>query len=229
MNLKISWCSGPALAVLLVSAVLTACGYKTTTYSIPPTAVALQRYNASGTPAGTPDTSLGGSGAVTTEVNPTRDDVAFAVVLQPDGKIIVVGTSFTTPASIVVIRYNANGSLDSTFGTNGTTVTSLPSADATAFAATLQADGKLLVAGRSCALSGATGFLLLRYHTNSNGITGTTGTLDTAGFNSPLGYVVTPIPSGTKTSANAVALSGTNILVAGHSNIGVKFRIVLAQ
>src|SRR3989442_4321653 len=225
MNPKISWCSGLALSVLLVSVALTACGYKSTTYSRASTAVALLRFNATN---GTPDTSLGGSGAVTTDVSPSRDDIAFAVVRQPvDGKIIAVGTSFTAPASVVVIRYNTDGTRDSTFGSNGITVTSLPSADWTAFAATLQADGKLLVAGRSCASSGVTGFLLLRYHTDIS--TGTPGTLDTAGFNSPLGYVVTPIPSGTKTSANAVAMSGTNILVAGHSKIGGKFQIVLAQ
>jgi uncharacterized delta-60 repeat protein len=228
MNPKISWSSGLALTVLLVSVALTACGYKTTTYSQAPTAVALARYNANGTP----DTTnlVGGTGLVTTDVNTSQDDIAFAVVRQPaDGKIIAVGTSFTTPASVVVIRYNVDGTRDSTFGSNGITVTSLPSADASAFAATLQADGKLLVAGRSCPLSGSSSFLLLRYHTNSNGITGTAGALDTAGFNSPLGYVVTSIPSGTKTGANAVAVSGTNILVAGQSLIGVRFVIALAQ
>src|SRR6267143_4720110 len=215
MNPKISWSSGLALIVVLVSVTLTACGYKSTTTYGAPTAVALARYNANGAP----DTTnlVGGTGLVTTDVNSSQDDLAFAVVLQPDGKIIAVGTSFTMSASVVVIRYNANGTLDSTFGSGGITVTSLPSADATAFAATLQADGKLLVAGRSCALSGATGFLLLRYHTNSNGITGTAGTLDAAGFNSTLGYGVTPIPSGTETGANAVALSGGHILVPGHS------------
>ena len=226
MNPKISWSSGLALTVLLVSAALTACGYKTTTTYGAPTAVALARYNANGTP----DTTnlVGGTGLVTTDINPSQDDIAFAVVRQPaDGKIIAVGTSFTTPGSVVVIRYNTDGTRDSTFGSNGITVTSLPSADWTAFAATLQADGKLLVAGRSCASSGVTGFLLLRYHTDIS--TGTPGTLDTAGFNSPLGYVVTPIPSGTKTSANTVAMSGTNILVAGHSKIGGKFAIALAQ
>ena len=225
MNPKISWSSGLALTVVLVSVALTACGYKTTTTYGAPTAVALARYNANGTP----DTTnlVGGTGLVTTDVNSSQDDLAFAVVLQPDGKIIAVGTSFTMSDSVVVIRYNANGTLDSTFGSGGITVTSLPSADWTAFAATLQADGKLLVAGRSCASSGVTGFLLLRYHTDIS--TGTPGTLDTAGFNSPLGYVVTPIPSGTKTSANTVAMSGTNILVAGHSKIGGKFAIALAQ
>src|SRR5207244_2057890 len=227
MNPKISWSSGLALTVVLVSAALTACGYKTTTTYGAPTAVALARYNANGTPGtpGTLDTSFGTQGVVTTDVNSSQDDVAFATVLQPDGKIIAVGTSFTTPANVVVTRYNANGTLDSSFGTNGITVTSLPSADASAFAATLQADGKLLVAGRSCPLSGVSSFLLLRYHTDIS--TGTPGTLD-AGFGTG-GIVTTAIPSGTSTTANAVAVNGTKILVAGHSKIGGKFRIVLAQ
>jgi uncharacterized delta-60 repeat protein len=225
MNLKISWCSGLALTVLLVSAALTACGDKTTTNSRAPTAVALARYTASGTP----DTTnlVGGTGLVTTDVNTSQDDIAFATVLQSDGKIIAVGTSFTTPASIVVIRYNANGAPDLTFGSNGITVTSLPSASADGFAAILDPDGKLLVAGRSCPLSGGSSFLLLRYHTNSILTTGTAGTLD-LGFGTQ-GIVTTPIPSGSATSANAIALSGTNILLAGHSKIGGRFVIALAQ
>jgi uncharacterized delta-60 repeat protein len=216
MSLKISWCRGLALPVLLVSAALTACSQETTT-SQAQTAVALLRYNADGTP----DTSLaGGSGLVTTDVNPSQNDLAFAVVLQGDGKIIAVGNTFTTQASVTVIRYNDDGALDPTFGSGGITVTNLPSADAGAFAATLQTDGKILVAGRSSA-SGSTNFLLLRYTT--------TGALDTAGFGAPLGYVITAIPSGTESGATAVALSGGNIVVAGHSKIGGKFAIALAQ
>src|SRR5882762_9064375 len=126
MNLKISWCSGPALAVLLFSAALTACGEKTTTGPPDQTAVALLRFNANGAPDIT--NLLGGTGLVTTDVNSSEDDIAFATVLQPDGKIIAVGTSFTTPASIEVIRYNANGAPDRTIGNGGITVTSLPSA-----------------------------------------------------------------------------------------------------
>ncbi len=216
MNRKISWCSGLALPVLLVSAALTACSGKTTTNSTVQTAVALLRFNAAD---GAPDTSLGGNGLVTTDVNPSQNDLAFAVLLQ-SGKIIAVGNTFTTQASITLIRYNADGTLDSAFGSGGITVTSLPSADASAFAATLQADGKILVAGRSSA-SGSTNFLLLRYTT--------TGALDTMGFGAPLGYVITPIPSGSESGAQAVALSGTNIVVAGHSKIGGKFAIALAQ
>ena len=226
MNPKISWRSGLALSVLLVFVALTACGYKTTTYSLAPTAVALLRFNADGTP----DTTnlVGGTGLVTTDVNTSQDDIAFAVVRQPvDGKIIAVGTSFTTPASVVVIRYNVDGTRDSTFGSSGITVTSLPSADATAFAATLQADGKLLVAGRSCPLSGSSSFLLLRYHTDIS--TGTPGALDTGFGTAGTGIVTTPIPFGSSTTANAVAVSGTNILLAGHSKIGLRFVIALAQ
>jgi len=225
MNPKISWCSGLALTVLLVSVALTACGYKSNNYSRGPTAVALARYNANGTP----DTTnlVGGTGLVTTDVSTSQDDIAFAIVLQPDGKIIAVGSSSTTPAKVVVIRYNANGTPDTGFGNNGITVTSLPSADADGFAAILQADGKLLVAGRSCPLSGFCSFLLLRYHTDIS--TGAPGTLDTTGFGSPNGYVTTGIPSGVSNSANAIALSGTNIVLAGQSKIGGRFVFALAQ
>src|SRR5437773_7274838 len=114
MNPKISWRSGLALSVLLVFVALTACGYKTTTYSFAPTAVALLRFNADGPPGtpGTLDTNFGTQGVVTTKVSSSHDDIAFATVLQADGKIIVVGTSFTTPARVVVIRYDANGAPD---------------------------------------------------------------------------------------------------------------------
>src|SRR5438445_9896898 len=146
MNPKISWSSGLALTVVLVSVALTACGYKSTTSYGAPTAVALARYNANGTP----DTTnlVGGTGLVTTDINTSQDDVAFATVLQPDGKIIAVGTSFTTPANVVVIRYNANGTLDSSCGTNGITVTSLLTADARALAVIMMHVGKPLVPER---------------------------------------------------------------------------------
>jgi len=221
MNRKISWRSGRALPVLLVSAALTACSAKTPTGSTPETAVALLRYNANGTP----DTTnlVGGTGLVTTDVNPFQNDLGFAVVLQPaDGKIIAVGN---TQAGVAVIRYNANGTLDTTFGSGGITVKSLPSAGALAFAATLQTDGKLLVAGRSSPSSGPSSFLLLRYHTDNS--TGAPGTLDTS-FGTQ-GIVTTPIPSSTGSGAQAVAVSGTNIVVAGRSMMGGKFVIALAQ
>ena len=78
MNPKISWCSGLALTVLLVSAGLTACGYKANNYSRAPTAVAVARYNASGAPGtpGTLDPGFGTQGIVTTDVDAFQEATA---------------------------------------------------------------------------------------------------------------------------------------------------------
>src|SRR5260221_7614363 len=161
MNRKISWRSGWALPVLLVSAALTACSAKTPTGSTPETAVALLRYNANGTP----DTTnlVGGTGLVTTDVNPFQNDLGFAVVLQPaDGKIIAVGN---TQAGVAVIRYNANGTLDTTFGSGGSPGKSPPSARALALPATQQNHRQPPVPGRNSPSPGPSRFFLLRYHT----------------------------------------------------------------
>src|SRR5437879_12823910 len=103
MNPKISWSSALARIVLLVSVALTACGYKTTTTYGAPTAVALARYNANGTPDLT--TLAGGTGLVSTDDNTSQADLAFAGGRQPaDGKTTAAATTFTTPATVVVIR-----------------------------------------------------------------------------------------------------------------------------
>jgi uncharacterized delta-60 repeat protein len=73
--------------------------------------VAVARFNTNGSP----DSTFGTGGVVTT----TQDDVtggAFAMALQPDGKIVVATTG---DLDLLVIRYNINGSLDNTFGTGG--------------------------------------------------------------------------------------------------------------
>jgi uncharacterized delta-60 repeat protein len=70
-----------------------------------------------------------------------------AGVLQPDGRIVAVGGMGSTQASaIAAARYNADGSLDPTFGTAGQLTLPLPQSFA-AYDAALQADGKLVIAG----------------------------------------------------------------------------------
>src|SRR5438477_264375 len=187
MKPKISWRSGLALGVLLASAALSACGYKTNDYSRAPTAIALARYNAT---SGAPDTTLpGGSGLVTTEVSPSRDDIAFATVVQPaDGKIISVGTSLTTPKSVVVIRYNANGALDSSFGSGGIVTTPIFSLDAAAAAVAVQGDGKIVAAGLvGSVATDVWDVALLRYNA--------TGTLDLPFGGTNTGMAITDIGS----------------------------------
>ena len=78
----------------------------------------LARYN----PDGSLDPSFGTGGLVTTNFGAT--DVANAALLQPDGKIIAVGTSDAGGTNdFALARYNSNGSLDSIFGTGGLVTT----------------------------------------------------------------------------------------------------------
>ena len=57
----------------------------------------------------------------------TEDDRGNAMVLQPDGKIVVAGKTRQGPVrfDFALVRYNPGGSPDATFGTGGTVVTSL--------------------------------------------------------------------------------------------------------
>src|SRR5579862_9694850 len=74
------------------------------------------------TPNGILDATFGNGGLVTTLVG-TRVDVPTAMLLQPNGKIVMAGFEVAqegiTPGKMSMVRYNSNGSLDSTFGTGG--------------------------------------------------------------------------------------------------------------
>jgi len=82
-------------------------------------------------------------------------DRATRVLLQPDGKIVLAGQATTVyvPATgsqdsaMALVRLNADGSLDTTFGTGGRAVTSFGLLEA-GQAAALQPDGKIVIAGR---------------------------------------------------------------------------------
>lgn len=99
---------------------------------------AVRRYNSDGSP----DTTFGTGGLVSMDYG-VQDEGALDLALQPDGKIILVG-----PASFTVIRLNANGALDSTFGTNGK-VTATQGVSDNATSVVVQPNGKILVGGRS--------------------------------------------------------------------------------
>jgi len=69
---------------------------------------------------GSLDPSFDGDGKVLTSVG-TGHDLGFAIVLQPDGKVLVAGESQTSGGDwdIALVRYNADGSLDTSFGGDG--------------------------------------------------------------------------------------------------------------
>jgi uncharacterized delta-60 repeat protein len=79
------------------------------------TAFTLARYN----PNGTLDTSFGSGGIVTTPIGSNGAE-AFALLLQPDGKLVAGGYSFLgTGHALTLARYSPNGTLDAGFGTGG--------------------------------------------------------------------------------------------------------------
>ncbi len=87
---------------------------------------AVVRYN----PDGSLDTSFGGTGIVVTPVGNSHDQ-AYSVAIQADGKIVVagsicngVGNCSSAGSSLAVVRYNPNGSLDTSFGGTGKVINS---------------------------------------------------------------------------------------------------------
>jgi uncharacterized delta-60 repeat protein len=116
-------------------------------------------------PNGSFDTSFGGTGRVETDFRSNTDDAAYAVRLQPDGKLVVAGVSrgpSTTESrqDFALIRYTATGALDTTFGTGGKVWSDFGGTNSEDVARSLEVDpdGRIIVAG--CAGSS---FALARY------------------------------------------------------------------
>ncbi|WP_228282514.1 hypothetical protein [Rubrobacter tropicus] len=121
--------------------------------------VGLARYN----PDGSLDGSFGTGGRTTADLTGVSEQVS-ALILQPDGKIIVVGyASGGNSQDFLLSRFGADGSLDASFGTDGTVRTDLFSNNDYAYDVALQTDGKIVVSGQS---SGD--FALSRYNNDGS-------------------------------------------------------------
>jgi uncharacterized delta-60 repeat protein len=88
------------------------------------------------------DVSFGTTGKVTTDFG-GADDQARDVALQPDGKIVVAGSS---AGRVALARYNPDGSLDTSFDGDGRVVTPFGSGGSAARGVVVQPDGKIVVA-----------------------------------------------------------------------------------
>jgi uncharacterized delta-60 repeat protein len=127
--------------------------------------IALARYNADGIP----DPSFGTGGKITSGITGI-DDVASAVALQADGKIVVAGAMYAGNGDFFLLRYNADGTPDSTFGVGGQVRTDFGFGKPdSVHDLAIQGDGKIVAAGRTGGSAG--GFALARYNPD--------GTLDT--------------------------------------------------
>src|SRR5207302_1929448 len=96
----------------------------------------------------------GGNGYVLTDFGgaPSNNDEAFAMALQPDGKIVVAGDANGPVYDGALARYRSDGSLDSTFGQGGRVITNVgpPRSGLEHWnAVAVQPDGKIAAAGRS--------------------------------------------------------------------------------
>jgi uncharacterized delta-60 repeat protein len=148
------------------------------------------RYNADGTP----DTTFGRGGFVRTDLaGAGHSDIARAVALQPDGKIVVAGSS---GRDLAVARYNADGGLDTTFDGDGVATTAF-GFSAAALDVLVQGDGKILAAGSASATPGDASFALARYNADGSLDTtfGTGGRVTTA-FGLTAAYAVALAPGG---------------------------------
>ena len=166
---------------------------------------AVLRYN----PNGSLDTSFDGDGKVTTSLS-VSDDYALSVAIQPDGKVVVAGNSYgTNERGFTLVRYQANGSLDTTFDGDGKVTITVGGYKDTPSAVLIQSDGKIVTAGYSFS-DGHANFTLIRFNTN--------GSLD-ASFDAD-GIVTTSVsPSDDAAQAAAIQSDG-KIVAAGFSNGG---------
>jgi uncharacterized delta-60 repeat protein len=161
---------------------------------------ALARYNSNGAL----DDTFGTGGKVITDLT-AFDDLARAIALQSDGKIIVAGEA---NADFGLARYNSNGSLDATFDGDGKVTTSINLFDS-AYDVAIQSDGKIVAAGETGNGTNSD-FAAVRYEAN--------GALDT-GFDGD-GIAVTPIGSGDEFASSVALQSGGKIIVGGFSSNG---------
>jgi uncharacterized delta-60 repeat protein len=170
----------------------------------------LARYDA----AGNLDATFGGDGIL---IQPTGTDESSWIgdlALQADGKILSTGGCSNVPI-FCLSRYDEDGSLDLAFGQGGTTTTGFGSAASAAWRLAVQADGRIIVAGK-CEVEPVGGrqhssFCLARYDAN--------GSLDTS-FGAG-GTVITPSLSSPDTSVQAVALQPDGKIVAAGTCPGV--------
>ena len=169
---------------------------------------ALVRYNSDGSL----DTSLNSSGKVTTAIG-TGTCKGEGVASQDDGKNVVAGYSFNAAGqcSFTVLRYDADGSLDTSFGDAGKVTTSVGGKNDSAESVAMQSDGKIVVAGNSFIDSNNNDFAVVRYNAN--------GTVDKS-FNET-GKATADF--GAHDGGNSVATRGDGrIVVAGYTANGSK-------
>jgi len=157
------------------------------------------------------DTSFGSNGIYKAQPNfGTAPKAIYAAALQPDNSLVIGGLygydAGANTGRILLQRILPNGTIDTSFGTNGEVITQISTFDGI-LSLLIQPDGKIIAGGWS---GDSFNFALVRYTSQ--------GVLDTSDFNSPHGYVLTEPISRSYSSINAMGVQADRkIVVAGET------------
>ena len=158
------------------------------------------------------DSTFATDGVFILDASPDFDDYFFDIMVLPDQKMVAVGyvVSESGQSDMLVVKLEENGTLDLSFGENGMVILDINTWDQ-AFTVVPYSDGKILIGGRSGAMSSSTQscVVMLQADGSIDEDFGTNGVFQTAlGIGS--------------SSANVVLIDGDNhILVGGNSNFDI--------
>lgn len=177
--------------------------------------IALARY----LPDGSLDTSFDSDGKVKTPVG-AGNDYGYALLQQDDGKLVVTGVTNNGPGNfeIAVLRYLDNGSLDTSFDSDGKRVIALGSGNDEGRSLIQQRDGKLVIAGYS--------------HNGSNYDIAVVRLLADGSLDSSFGgdgVVITPVGSGDDFGRSVIERPNGQLVVGGSSANGTYHDFTLVQ
>ena len=171
---------------------------------------AIARYNSDGSL----DTTFSGDGKLTTDMG--SYDSITSIALQSDSKIVAAGY---IGSDFAIARYNTNGTLDTSFDTDGIVTTDIASSDDGFNSVLLQSDGKIVAAGYTDNAGFSYLMAVARYNTD--------GSLDST-FNGD-GIATTAVGS-SDDSATAVAIqTDGNIVIAGYSDSGPVYEFAIVR
>jgi uncharacterized delta-60 repeat protein len=159
------------------------------------------------------DLTFGTNGVVTTN---TGDTVNVVGTVIQNGKIIVAGTD-TTTNSIVMVRYNSNGTPDTTFGTNGVVNSNLGLTDNIQTGAIgLQSDGKIIITGTD--FGDIQNTFVARFNATDGSLDKTFNSQVTPGFiDFNIGQLADSLNSSDTPDALFIDQANNSILVAGQA------------
>ena len=160
--------------------------------------------------------------------SPTANSAAHALWIQPDGKVVIAGyAGGTSNNDVLVVRLNANGTLDQTFADHGIARTPIGAGEDIANAVMVQPDGRIVVAGSAVMSVGRRDFVIARY-TSTGALDPTFGT---GGFTTtPIGpsddiaYALTRMPWGRYVAAGSARIdpsaTGTDVALVSYNDDG---------